>query len=628
MGKTISAIRWPLPLPQLLFFITILLALHVMVGMNNSVFQGNFLDTDVYSWLNRVDQLHEQGDWFDRRLRRINPPHGHTQHWSRPFDVVLYAGGALGAPFVGFRAALEAWAVWVSPFLHVLTLVALLFAVRPVFPRSRQQLPIVAALFVGQSALLVGFAVGRADHQSLLLLLCTLALGCAVRMFADGAQRSWCYMAGFVCALGVWVSVEFMLIVGVIQFAAGLFWLRESVEPGSVDHSQKMSRFSLALLLGGSAALYAHNGRDAITSLATDEISLLYWMLFSGSMGFWVTARVVVANSGLQRWVAKATFAAVGCSVVGGVVLWVLGDGLTGPLGDVDSLYERVRLANLGELHPIVSIEAIAGGDYFHLFNRAIPGLGLIIPAVWCLTKGGLSYWRDVPSPLARAGVLNAIGILIFVSLACYQIRWLGYAALLIIPAASWGVVQFLNWLDDRLRGRRIELIRLLVVAAFALGFNFAPALVEKREGGTATRTTQGSSLAGVADFLRDTDTFGSPLNVLAFVDYGPELVYRTRRHSVFAMPNHRPQPGFIASYTAMSAATDDVALPILHRLGVNLILVRNHPTETSFYANEAGLETFHSRLLSGRVPSWLIELPMPQTLAAEFRLFRMAGVK
>src|SRR5210317_1190515 len=73
--------------PEMLFFVILVFAVHLTMGIKGNIVAGNFLDTDVYSWLNRVTLLHEHGDWFDRTLPQVNPPHGHTQHWSRPFDA-------------------------------------------------------------------------------------------------------------------------------------------------------------------------------------------------------------------------------------------------------------------------------------------------------------------------------------------------------------------------------------------------------------------------------------------------------------------------------------------------------------------------------------------------------------
>ncbi len=88
-------------------------------------------------------------------------------------------------------------------------------------------------------------------------------------------------------------------------------------------------------------------------------------------------------------------------------------------------------------------------------------------------------------------------------------------------------------------------------------------------------------------------------------------------------MPNHRPQPGFVAGYEAMSAARDSAAWPIVRSLQADLLLVRDHPTEISFYGNDHGAATLHARLLRGEAPAWLAEVPLPPTLA-QFRLYRV----
>ena len=605
--------------PEFLFFTVLVFVMHLAMGTQGNIVHGNFVDTDVYSWLNRVVLLEENGDWFDKTLPNVNPPNGHTQHWSRPFDALLYAGAAVGSPFVGFRAALEYWAVWVSPFLQALTLITLLVALRPVFPRYEDAFPVIALLFLAHNALLQSFAVGRADHQSLLLLCTALALGFTLRMLSNHSHRGWCYAAGLASAFGIWVSVEFMLILGIIQVAFGLYWLREPQYP-----ARKMMHFSLALLAFGSLAAFAHNGPTALGNLARDEISALYLIVFAGSAVFWALAHVFTTRHWLNSWPRQLSFAVCGCTTLAVVVYAVVPDILTGPLGEVDSLYERVRLSRIGEIQPLVSNAKLVSGDFSWLLSRGLPWLGLSIPALFALYHSARKFFREQPTNITRAGILNSVGVAVFIPLTCYQIRWLGYAALLIVPAAAWTVLQILDRLNGKLAGNFGGLARITVIMAFAMGPNATLLLVDDQPAPNLLRTASGSTLAEISQHLGDPDHLGaSRLNILAFVDYGPEIVYRTQKHAVFAMPNHRPQPGFIASYAAMSASTDAAALPILEQLGVNLVLVRDHRAELAFYKNADRTETLHSRLVAGRAPPWLSELTLPEGPDSGFRLYR-----
>jgi hypothetical protein len=608
--------------PELLFFTILIFAMHLTMGIKGNIIAGNFLDTDVYSWLNRVTLLHEHGDWFDKSLPQVNPPEGHTQHWSRAFDALLYAGAAAGSPLVGFRAALEYWAVWVSPFLQALTLITLLVLLRPMFPQNKEALPIVAFLFVGHNALLQSFAVGRADHQSLLLFCAALTLGCAARMLLKDAPRFWCYAAGFACAFGVWVSVEFMLVIGILQVAFGLFWL---LETGS--HAQTMARFSLGLLGFGSLAMLAHNGPEHLNNLATDEISVLYWILFAGSAAFWSLAQTLTARGWVGTWQRKCSFAVAGGATLAMTVYAIMPNVLSGPLGELDSLYERVRLSQITEIQPLVSRADLTQGNWDWLFARTIPWLGLLIPASIAGYFAARSYLSRQHTPLSRTGTLIAIGLLIFVPLACYQVRWMGYAALLMVPAAAWTLLQLLDRISTSLTAKAAEVARFATILLVALGFNATLPLAGASHEHALLRGKSGSTLAEVAEHLGNPKVFGTqPLSIVAFVDYGPEIIYRTRRHGVFAMPNHRPQPGFIASYAAMSSPTDAKAKQILQALNADLVLVRDHPAELAFYRNAAGMETFHARLVAGDAPQWLIEQPLSDGPESGFRLYRMPG--
>lgn len=93
---------------------------------------------------------------------------------------------------------------------------------------------------------------------------------------------------------------------------------------------------------------------------------------------------------------------------------------------------------------------------------------------------------------------------------------------------------------------------------------------------------------------------------VMAFVDAGPELVVRTSL-SVLSMPNHRPQPGFMSTWDAMTTTRTDVARTILDREGVDLVVVCDAASRRAFYGD--GADTLHTRLATGDAPSWLDEV-------------------
>ena len=101
-----------------------------LVG-DNVVVLGTLDDIDGYARLVRVLRLVETGGWFDSTMPRANWPYGGSLHWTRPLDVILIALALPVAAFTGFATALYWAGVMVSPLLHGLLALAVMWAARP-----------------------------------------------------------------------------------------------------------------------------------------------------------------------------------------------------------------------------------------------------------------------------------------------------------------------------------------------------------------------------------------------------------------------------------------------------------------------------------------------------------------
>ena len=94
-----------------------------------------------------------------------------------------------------------------------------------------------------------------------------------------------------------------------------------------------------------------------------------------------------------------------------------------------------------------------------------------------------------------------------------------------------------------------------------------------------------------------------APQTLLAYADYGAELLYRTP-HSVLSIPNHRPQPGFAATWRILTATDEGAARAELTQFGVDRILLCPSATERALFAvPEAGAPTLYQRLADGTAP-------------------------
>ena len=95
----------------------------------------------------------------------------------------------------------------------------------------------------------------------------------------------------------------------------------------------------------------------------------------------------------------------------------------------------------------------------------------------------------------------------------------------------------------------------------------------------------------------------------------------------MLSIPNHRPQPGFAATYRILTSTDERVARAELARFGVDWILLCPSATERWLFAvPAAGGTTLYQRLADGAAPAWLRPVPLEGELAAAARLFEVIG--
>ncbi len=219
----------PLRTTGSLLLLALWLALIVAVRCWNSgsVFmQGHtfYVDADCYSRMTRVARVYEHPSQPVHFHEFENWPQGVVPHTTAPFDY-LTAGLALAfRPFSGDAAvALDRAGAWVSPLLVVLTGLALWIG----GGRGRY----AALLYFAVSPMLVhGTALGRPDHQSLILLCMAVALRAELALLEKEGEpnRAWAVAGGLAWGLGLWTSLYEPLILWVIATALSLSLLRRS----------------------------------------------------------------------------------------------------------------------------------------------------------------------------------------------------------------------------------------------------------------------------------------------------------------------------------------------------------------------------------------------------------------
>src|SRR5438552_12487495 len=185
--------------------------------------QINFIDADCYSRMTRARICFEQPGAIVRRHDFENFPNGISPHTTAAFDYLIVALAAALMPLS--KNAVDLAGAIVSPLLSIALGIFLCWWTRKMRLRFRWG----SLILYGASPMLAhGFALGRPDHQSLLIALITIAL-CAERTLTHESSQSWSIVSGASWALALWVSLyePVGLLVIVVAFRARDMMKRE-----------------------------------------------------------------------------------------------------------------------------------------------------------------------------------------------------------------------------------------------------------------------------------------------------------------------------------------------------------------------------------------------------------------
>lgn len=177
-------------------------------------------DGDCHSRLQRAAMVAERPGLIIRSHDFENHPEGTLPHTTAPFDYLVAALGVVVQP-------MDLAGVWISPLLGLVTLLFLLFwsvhlDLRPRWP--------MLLLFAVSPALTHAFALGRPDHQSLLVLLTTVALAAQWAMVRTN-RPAWAWASGTTWGLALWVSWYEPFILLTVQELSRLLVLRGRAWP-------------------------------------------------------------------------------------------------------------------------------------------------------------------------------------------------------------------------------------------------------------------------------------------------------------------------------------------------------------------------------------------------------------
>jgi hypothetical protein len=590
---------------------TILLSLSMIAGLQvllvqsdvTTLSRGDLVDSDAYMHLLRAQQLYETGRWYDAVSPRSNAPYGELMHWTRPFDLLLLAGGWLGAVFTDFRSALFGWGLIISPVLQALAVIVLYWGTRPYL--SRPGFLLAALLFAAQPHIELNFLFGRPDHHGLQLLLLTVVLSALLRHFADPGRGGLVAAAGVATGVSMWVTVEALLVVFIVGAGLGLAWLKS----GGRD-ARDLVVYMVALLATMTLALAIEHPPAEWLAVEYDRLSLVQWMLAAAL----VVAGVIVASGDryCRRVGARALLAGAAALIPAAVMAFGFPRFFGGPFVEMDPALGPAWMDTLADAQPLLPTSASLAAQFFMLLG---PVLICVPYLLYRLARSNPATWR--------ADLLLLVGVLVYTAEGLYHARAAGFAQLLLV--LPWTCLLIALWRADwrlpvggvRLPVRgpacMVALLGHLIVAAIFVSLPAAdpaearqaacpwPALIDHLN---AARPNGGMGILLTPDLYR-----------------GPEILYRTP-YAIVGTPYHRNEAGILDSYNFFKAADPADAQAIAERRGIGLVLLCR-PARVIREEDPKPAQTLADRLARDRPPAWLEPLALPPDITGRFVLYR-----
>ena len=567
-----------------------------------SGFPDQFVDSDGYIRVLRVEMLWQGGDWFANRLPRNNAPFGDISHFTRPLDALISILAVPLVPIFGVKAAIFWGGALSGPMLHAGTVAVFAWGAIPLAGRTAA---ILAGIFVAAQGMIASYAVAmRADHHILFLFLVAAGFGCMARALDRArAEIGYALAAGGLAAAGIWVGVEGLAYAGLCAVAFGLAWLAG----GGVS---KGFAFAAAFAAGLIGALLLERGSDALT-IEHERISIVH-----ATLGVLVLAGFALLRAGERfrpDWRARTVLGgACGASVL--AAWYGLFPSLgRGPMADFDPEVVRLIFATTSEYAPGWRPDRLP-----------LTLGGTMLAAAWLAWR----FARERTIRTNPAWLHLAACVAFYGAITAAWGRWGIYAALFSSVALAEMALRATERIQASGHSRLArEAGCALVMAAFLigpLGLVFATTkMFAPRERTAHLQSLKTCAAKPLAAALNRPPWSDRPRVIATGANIGGEIMYRTP-HGVVASLYLKGYEG-LRDLNRFFAATDETAArAVLEKRAIELIAVCPAFGIEWMSAKDLGPGTLYDRLIAGRPPAWIREAALPEDAKA-YRLFEVS---
>jgi len=508
--------------------------------------------------------------------------------------------------FVEWTRALHFSGVIISPLLHAILAVTVVWAMAPVV--GFRAAAVAGALTATQFGILSFSIVGHADHHLLFPVLIVVAMGFLARSFENesGGMRL-AFLAGSAVAAANWVGQETIVFIALCLTVTGLAWLRSPI-----SGARRNAGFVMGLAATQALVLAAERGFHGFTQVEYDRISIEDLNLAVLLSVFWLAVGISRVTADTPGWGKRLVIAVAGAGLVAAVHLALFPKAFTDPFLDTDPAILPIY-AHISEYGPIDSMGRFL--LYLGALVFAAPWLRLRLKTGWD-EPGGRWIW-----------LLITLAIVTYSAFTVGWVRWSLYTALFLAIVVGDLVVRADDAIDARFPFPKRTLIKVPAILLLAVGpmvagtaVIYAETPAEERQQTEADRCP----LAPVTAVLKQAPWSDRPRTIVASANFGAELMYRTP-HAVVATVHHRNVAGILAGHRLLQAVSDDRIRSILNERNVDLILLCPESRNETYIRSGADPQSLYFRLADGTVPAWLRAVTLPEE-AHRFKLFEVTA--
>jgi hypothetical protein len=471
----------------------------------------------------------------------------------------------------------------------------------------------VRFLYLAQMAIFGYSMAGRPDHHSLILLLTNLAVVLSLRL-AYGPRSSRLALAlGAVFALALWSGVESLVTVFGCMAGFGFLWLGRGRESRLAED---LRWTGLSALLVGIAALWLQRGGAAFRPLLVVDSYSAFHVFLLGLIGcFWSAVHWTERRHEVAATLRGRIGLASGLILASAAALVACFPAVLdfAPV-QMDPFYRQTRFANITEYQPLLSVAAIRADGLGAALGEMLIMVGILFPAIGFLIWVLFAERRSAERPIwVLSASVTVVMLCVYGAQDGLEFRDAPYLQLIALVPYSELCYRLISHVGQMCSGLTLAVLRPFLLV-LALDWYAVPKIaVAAAETGSASPAEEiACQISDVAPTLRERDDPARLEIVMAWVDFGPELMYRTP-HAVLSIPNHHAQAGYRLTWDAMTAADADTARRLIMDRAVDYVVLCNNRKINDFYAQLGARQTFREQLLAGETPDWLLPQPLPQ---------------